>query len=153
MNYSHDDAGLARQPIGYWSWAAHEATVTHIRSALAEHGLTQPPWWVLNQLDEADEEGRDRAELVTMLSGYLDTGADGMEEAIADVLARGLATEDSGSRLRLTPEGRALREKALARVARASAEIHEGIPEAEFVAALKVLQRMIHNVGGKAWHH
>ncbi|NEE08899.1 MarR family transcriptional regulator, partial [Streptomyces sp. SID7499] len=39
MNYSHDDAGLARQPIGYWSWAAHEATVTHIRSALAEHGL------------------------------------------------------------------------------------------------------------------
>ncbi|MGW8487376.1 MarR family winged helix-turn-helix transcriptional regulator [Streptomyces sp. NPDC055886] len=153
MNYSHDDAGLARQPIGYWSWAAHEATVTHIRSALAEHGLTQPPWWVLNQLDEADEEGRDRAELVTMLSGYLDTGADGMEEAVDALRERGLVTEDSASRLRLTPEGRALREKALARVARASAEIHEGIPEAEFVTALKVLQRMIHNVGGKAWHH
>lgn len=79
MDYSHDDAGLARQPIGYWSWAAHEATVTHIRSALAEHGLTQPPWWVLNQLDGADEEGRGRAELVTMLSGYLHTGAAGME--------------------------------------------------------------------------
>ncbi|MET8843236.1 MarR family winged helix-turn-helix transcriptional regulator [Streptomyces rubiginosohelvolus] len=153
MNYSHDDAGLARQPIGYWSWAAHEATVTHIRSALAEHGLTQPPWWVLNQLEEAGEAGRDRAELVTMLSGYLDTGTDGMEEAVDAVREQRLVTEDSASRLRLTPEGRALREKALARVARASAEIHEGIPEAEFVAALKVLQRMIHNVGGKAWHH
>ncbi|MEU6839645.1 MULTISPECIES: MarR family winged helix-turn-helix transcriptional regulator [Streptomyces] len=153
MDYSHDDAGLARQPIGYWSWAAHEATVTHIRSALAEHGLTQPPWWVLNQLEEAGEAGRGRAELVTMLSGYLDTGTDGMEEAVDTVLERRLATEDSGSRLRLTPEGRELREKALARVTRASAEIHEGIEEAEFVAALKVLQRMIHNVGGKAWHH
>ncbi|MFI1930398.1 MarR family winged helix-turn-helix transcriptional regulator [Streptomyces sp. NPDC020330] len=153
MNHSHDDVGLTRQPIGYWSWAAHEATVTHIRSALAEHGLTQPPWWVLNQLDSAGAEGRGRAELVAMLSGYLDTGPDGMEEAVEHLLERGLVTEDSGARLRMTPEGRVLREKAYARVSRASAEIHEGIPEAEFVAALKVLQRMIHNVGGKAWHH
>lgn len=76
-----------------------------------------------------------------------------MEEAVESLLERGLVTEDSGTRLRTTPEGRALREKAYARVSRASAEIHEGIPEAEFVAALKVLQRMIHNVGGKAWHH
>lgn len=152
MNYSHDDAGLARQPIGYWSWAAHQATVTHIRAALAEHGLTQPPWWVLNQLAEADEEGRDRAELVTMLSGYLDTGSDGMEEAVDSLLERGLATQDDRTRLRMTPEGGVLRDQALARVARASAEIHDGIPEAEFVAALKVLQRMIHNVGGQAWH-
>ncbi|MYV74906.1 MarR family transcriptional regulator, partial [Streptomyces sp. SID1046] len=22
MEYSHDDAELVRQPIGYWSWAA-----------------------------------------------------------------------------------------------------------------------------------
>ncbi|GGP36236.1 MarR family winged helix-turn-helix transcriptional regulator [Streptomyces sindenensis] len=153
MDFSHDDAGLALQPIGYWSWAAHEATVTHIRSALAEDGLTQPPWWVLNQLDGADEEGRGRGEVVTLLSGYLDTGADGMEEAVDGLLRQGLVTEDSGSRLRLTPEGRALREKAYARVARARAEIHEGIDDTEFVAALKVLQRMIHNVGGKAWHH
>ncbi|MET8177146.1 MarR family transcriptional regulator, partial [Streptomyces clavifer] len=28
-----------------------------------------------------------------------------------------------------------------------------GIPDEDFVAALKVLQRMIHNVGGRAWHH
>ncbi|PCG87548.1 transcriptional regulator [Streptomyces sp. WZ.A104] len=153
MDYSHDDAGLARQPIGYWSWAAHMATVTHIRAALAEHGLTQPPWWVLNQLNDAGEEGRERGELVTMLSGYLETGADGMEEAVEGLLRQGLVTEDSGTRLRMTAEGRALRDKAFARVSRASTEIHEGIPEGEFVAALKVLQRMIHNVGGKAWHH
>lgn len=152
MDYSHDDAGLARQPIGYWSWAAHDATVTHIRAALAEHGLTQPPWWVINQLVGTEEDGRDRAEVVTFLSGYLDTGADGIEAAVDELLGRDLITRDDAARLRITPEGRALRDRAFARVARARAEIHEGIADEEFVAALKVLQRMIHNVGGKAWH-
>lgn len=32
---------------------------------------------------------------------------------------------------------------------RAREEIHEGVTDEEFVAALKVLQRMIHNVGGR----
>ncbi|MER7748490.1 hypothetical protein ABT013_24865 [Streptomyces bacillaris] len=35
---------------------------------------------------------------------------------------------------------------------RAREEIHAGIPDEESEAALKVLQRMIHNVGGTAWH-
>ncbi|HEV7626030.1 MAG TPA: MarR family transcriptional regulator, partial [Streptomyces sp.] len=33
------------------------------------------------------------------------------------------------------------------------ARIHSDIPEEEYVRTLKVLQRMIHNVGGHAWHH
>ncbi|MEW1614507.1 MULTISPECIES: MarR family winged helix-turn-helix transcriptional regulator [unclassified Streptomyces] len=152
MNYSHDDAGLARQPIGYWSWAAHDATVTHIRAALAEHGLTQPPWWVLNQLADADGDGHGRAELAALLGGYLDTGTDGIETAVDELVERALIAQDDGARLRITAEGRALRDRTLVRVARAREEIHEGIPDEEFVAALKVLQRMIHNVGGKAWH-
>ncbi|MGW8885074.1 MarR family winged helix-turn-helix transcriptional regulator [Streptomyces sp. NPDC055749] len=152
MNYSHDDAGLAKQPIGYWSWAAHKATVTHIRSALAEHGLTQPRWWVLNQLLEADDKGRPRDEVVAFLRGYLDVG-DALEPEIDTLLDQALITQDPTTRLRLTPEGHALRERAYERVSRASAEIHAGIPEEDFVAALKVLQRMIHNVNGEAWHH
>ncbi|MEE1741902.1 MarR family winged helix-turn-helix transcriptional regulator [Streptomyces sp. BE147] len=152
MDYSHDDAGLARQPIGYWAWAAHKAAVTHIRAALAEHGLTQPPWWVLNQLGEADGEGRVREELVTMLKGYLDVG-DSLEPEVDALIAQGLVTQAPDTRLRLTAEGHALRERALAGVTRAGADIHDGIPPEEFVAALKVLQRMIHNVGGQAWHH
>lgn len=104
MDYSHDDAGLARQPIGYWSWAAHEATVTHIRAALAEHGLTQPPWWVLNQLTEADGLGRPRAEVVAMLRGYLDAG-DSLEPEIDTLVAKGLVTQDATALLRLTPKG------------------------------------------------
>ncbi|SCE11699.1 DNA-binding transcriptional regulator, MarR family [Streptomyces sp. BpilaLS-43] len=152
MDYSHDDAGLARQPIGYWSWAAHVATVGHIRAALAEHGLTQPPWWVLNQLVEAGEAGRPRAEVVATLRGYLDVG-DTLEPEIDTLIAQGHVTQDPAGRLRLTAEGHTLRTEAYERVGRATAEIHTGIRDEEFVAALKVLQRMIHNVGGKAWHH
>ncbi|MFD9426040.1 MULTISPECIES: MarR family winged helix-turn-helix transcriptional regulator [unclassified Streptomyces] len=152
MDYSHDDAGLAKQPIGYWSWAAHKATVTHIRAALSEQGLTQPRWWVLNQLADADETGRVREEVVTMLKGYLDVG-DGMEPEVDTLIEHGLVTQAPDTRLRLTAEGRAVRERAVVRVTRASAEIHTDIPTEEYVAALKVLQRMIHNVGGKAWHH
>ncbi|MEU1369366.1 MarR family winged helix-turn-helix transcriptional regulator [Streptomyces sp. NPDC005803] len=151
MDFSHDDEGLARQPIGYWSWAAHKATVTHIRAALAEHGLTQPRWWVLNQLADADGSGRARAEVVTLLRGYLDI-EDGLEPEIDTLIGQELITEDSRARLRLTPEGHALRTRAYARVARAREEMHEGIADEEFVSALKVLQRMIHNVGGQAWH-
>ncbi|MEV6259689.1 MarR family winged helix-turn-helix transcriptional regulator [Streptomyces sp. NPDC051784] len=152
MDYSHDDTGLARQPIGYWSWAAHKAAVTHIRTALAEVGLTQPPWWVLGRLVDADEQGRPRAEVVATLRGYLDVG-DALEPEIDSLVARGLVTEDPGTRLRLTGEGHALRAEAAERVGRALADIHAGITDEEYVAALKVLQRMIHNVGGTAWHH
>ncbi|WP_371776523.1 MarR family winged helix-turn-helix transcriptional regulator [Streptomyces sp. NBC_01438] len=152
MDYSHDDEGLARQPIGYWSWAVHTATVGHIRSALAEHGLTQPRWWVLSQLADADDSGRPRAEVVDLLRGYLDVG-DGMEPEVDALIDQALITQDAGTRLRLTPEGSELRTRAYARVSRAIAEIHDGIPPKEFVRTMKVLQRMIHNVGGKAWHH
>lgn len=89
--------------------------------------------------------------MVALLSGYLDVG-DGMEPEIDTLLDRSLITQDPGTRLRLTPEGHALRDRAYARVQRASAEIHEGVPPEEFVRTLKVLQRMIHNVGGEAWH-
>ncbi|MET8328776.1 MarR family winged helix-turn-helix transcriptional regulator [Streptomyces sp. NPDC005181] len=151
MDYSHDDAGLAQQPIGYWSWAAHKATVTHIRGALAEHGLTQPRWWVLNQLIDADEQGRARTEVVATLRGYLDIG-DGLAPEIDTLLDQALITEDDDGRLRITDEGRALRTRAAARTRRVSAEIHRDIPDEEYVRALKVLQRMIRNVGGDAWH-
>lgn len=38
MEYSHDDAELIRQPIGYWSWAAYDAIVRRTRGALAGLG-------------------------------------------------------------------------------------------------------------------
>lgn len=151
IEFSHPDDELAGQPVGYWSWAAHKAVVDHIRATLAGHGVSQPQWWVLAQL-AGSEEGRTREELTAVLGGYLDVG-DLLESEMDTVVSRGWADQDGSQRLRITPQGAALHAE-LAEVQRSlRTQIHDGIPDEEYVRTLKVLQRMIHNVGGRAWHH
>ncbi|MFF1694241.1 MarR family winged helix-turn-helix transcriptional regulator [Streptomyces sp. NPDC058257] len=151
FTYSHSDDDLIDQPIGYWATAAGEAVVHHIRTMLAESGLTQPQWWILNQI--VADGGRDKEDVVATLRGYLSIGDGALHHDISALHDRALLTEDIGGRLRITDEGRALRDDTAARQRKIRAEIHEGIPEEEYIRTLKVLQRMIHNVGGAAWHH
>ncbi|MFH8488204.1 MarR family winged helix-turn-helix transcriptional regulator [Streptomyces longisporoflavus] len=151
FTYSHSDEDLIDQPIGYWASAAGEAVVHHIRTMLAEAGLTQPQWWILNQI--VAEDGRDKEAVIGTLRGYLSIGDGALHHDIGALHDRGLLTEDIRGRLRITDEGRRLRDETAARQQKTRAEIHEGISDEEYVRTLKVLQRMIHNVGGTAWHH
>ncbi|MFF7857408.1 MarR family winged helix-turn-helix transcriptional regulator [Streptomyces sp. NPDC007904] len=152
MEYTHSDAELIKQPIGYWSWAAYHAVVTRTRAALAELDLTQPQWWVLARTARADTV-RTRDELTGLLAPYLDTGTDTMTADIDELVARGLLTEDAEGRLTPTAEGRALTDKAAALQDELWAERHAGVSDEEYLTTLKVLQRFIHNTGGRAWHH
>ncbi|MGX2995063.1 MarR family winged helix-turn-helix transcriptional regulator [Streptomyces sp. JNUCC 64] len=152
MAYSHDDEGLLRQPIGYWSWATYKAVVPFIREGLAGLGLTQPQWWILSQL-ATSPDGRELPELAAFLSGYLDTGAPGIESATAELARRGLVETDDTDRVRITGPGRTLWQEAAEFQRERLAVIHDGVTDEEYVAALKVLQRMIHNTGGRFWHH
>ncbi|MFG2499793.1 MarR family winged helix-turn-helix transcriptional regulator [Streptomyces sp. NPDC048441] len=151
FTYSHSDADLIDQPIGYWASAAGAAVVHHIRTMLAESGLTQPEWWILNQI--IADDGRDKADVVATLRGYLNVGDGSLHHDISALHDRALLTEDTGGRLRLTAEGRKLRDDTAGRQQKTRAEIHEGVTDEEYIRTLKVLQRMIHNVGGEAWHH
>ncbi|WP_327173983.1 MarR family transcriptional regulator [Streptomyces sp. NBC_01335] len=151
MEYSHGDAELVEQPIGYWSWAAHKAVVTNIRAGLAKFGVTQPQWWVLNQV-AADENGRTRAQVTTVLQGYLDVGAS-LANEIDALLGLHLLTLDGEDRLRLTSEGDTVLRRCAQRQTAMRKQAHDGITDEEYLVTLKVLQRMIHNVGGEAWHH
>ncbi|MBC3985437.1 winged helix-turn-helix transcriptional regulator [Streptomyces sp. AC536] len=151
MEFSHSDEELVKQPIGYWSWAASQAVVTYIRAGLSGVGLTQPQWWTLHQVAE-HPAGRTREEITAVLQGYLDIGAD-LEPEIDATLERGLLESDDEERLHFTEAGEALYAQA-AEIQRASREtVHEGVTDAEFLTTMKVLQRMIHNTGGEAWHH
>lgn len=152
MEYSHSDSDLIKQPIGYWSWAAYNAVVTRIRGALAEIGTTQPQWWVLARVATADTV-RSRDEVSRLLRNYLDSGAETMESEIDATIARGWITEDADGRLGITADGRAFYEKAAALQDGLWAERHAGISDEEYRTTLKVLQRFIHNTGGRAWHH
>ncbi|MFE6159150.1 MarR family winged helix-turn-helix transcriptional regulator [Streptomyces sp. NPDC056486] len=151
FTYSHSDEDLIDQPIGYWASAAGESVVHHIRTMLAESGLTQPQWWILNQI--AADGGRDKAAVVATLRGYLNIGDGALHHDISALHDRALLTEDIDGRLRITDEGRGLRDDTAVRQQKTRAEIQEGISDEEYIRTLKVLQRMIHNVGGAAWHH
>ncbi|MEU3505292.1 MarR family winged helix-turn-helix transcriptional regulator [Streptomyces hundungensis] len=152
MEYSHSDAELIKQPIGYWSWAAYKAVVTRTRGALDEIGTTQPQWWVLAQVARA-ETVKTRDEVVRTLRGYLDTGPEAMESEIDRTITEGWITEDAEGRLGITAEGRAFYEKTASLQDELQAERHADISDAEYLTTLKVLQRFIHNTGGDAWHH
>jgi DNA-binding MarR family transcriptional regulator len=152
MEYSHSDAELIKQPIGYWSWAAYDAVVTRTRTALAEIGTTQPQWWVLAQVARADTV-RTRDEVSRLLRNYLATGPETMETEIDRTVAHGWITQDAEGRLGLTPEGRAFYDKAAALQEELWTERHAGISDEEYLTTVKVLQRFIHNTGGQAWHH
>ncbi|MFJ8442668.1 MarR family winged helix-turn-helix transcriptional regulator [Kitasatospora griseola] len=152
MEYTHSDAELIKQPIGYWSWAAYKAVVSRTRGALAELGTTQPQWWVLAQLAHATAP-RSRTDISDLLSGYLDAGPEAMGAEIDLTVERGWVTQSADGLLALTPEGRALFTEAAARQDELWAERHRDISDEEYLTTMKVLQRFIHNTGGKAWHH
>ncbi|MEU7279026.1 MarR family winged helix-turn-helix transcriptional regulator [Streptomyces sp. NPDC045431] len=152
MQYTHSDDELIKQPIGYWSWAAYKAVVTRTRAALDEIGTTQPQWWVLAQVARADSP-KTRTEVSRILRDYLDTGAAAMEAEIDTTITQGWITEDPEGRLALTPEGSAFYAKAAVLQEELWEERHADISDEEYLTTMKVLQRFIHNTGGRFWHH
>ncbi|MET7810174.1 MarR family winged helix-turn-helix transcriptional regulator [Streptomyces sp. NPDC005395] len=153
MDYSHTDAELIRQPVGYWSWATYRAVVSRTRAALAELGTTQPQWWVLAQVARAATP-KTRAEVSGLLRDYLDTGPEAMESEIDATITAGWIVQTApDDRLALTPEGRAFFERAAAVQDDLWKERHAGISDEEYLTTMQVLQRFIRNTGGRAWHH
>ena len=152
MEYSHSDTDLSKQPIGYWSWATHKAVITRTRTALAEIGTTQPQWWVLAQVARADTP-KTRTEVARILQGYLEFGLDHMDSEIDRTIAQDWITEDTEGRLSLTDAGKAFYDKAATLQDELWAERHADVSDEEYLITLKVLQRFIHNTGGRAWHH
>jgi hypothetical protein len=152
VEYSHNDAELIHQPIGYWSWAAYKAVVTRTRGALAEIGATQPQWWVLAQVARA-KHIKTRDEVSEILRNYLDMGKDDLGAEIDATIAQGWITEDSERRLGITAEGKEFFNKAAGLQEELWAERHAGVSDEEYLTTIKVLQRFIHNTGGQAWHH
>ncbi|MFE0644432.1 MarR family transcriptional regulator [Streptomyces sp. NPDC058877] len=141
--YSRDR--LAAQPIGYWSGAANEIIIGGIRAALAEEGLTQPHWWILNHV-AGDPEQWTRVSLTDKLSPY-DRQETDFEAVYADLASRGWIAEPGG-RLTLTEAGEEGRQRAKAHVLEVHEQIHNGVDTADYVTTLNVLRRMIANLGG-----
>ncbi|WP_431676727.1 MarR family transcriptional regulator [Kitasatospora sp. KL5] len=145
------DAELASQPAAYWTGTAYESIIAFTRARQAELGFTQPQYWVLRHLSthdlSADGQGMTVGELQLAMSGYLRPEDDLAAES-AVMLEHGWLTRDGEGRLWITEEGDAARAGLKEHAPAIRAGIHEGIDDADYVTALKVLRQMIRNTGG-----
>ncbi|GAA4896364.1 MarR family winged helix-turn-helix transcriptional regulator [Streptomyces coeruleoprunus] len=138
------DDELAGQPIGYWSGAAHRAVIGYIRDAMARIDVTQPQWWTLNRVD-VDGPGPTREDVAAAI-GELAGGDHEVFRVVDQLLHRGWLSAGDDGRLRLTDTGRTAKARVKNLVTDLRTQVHEGVPDEEYVAALKVLRRMIRNV-------
>ncbi|GAA1449369.1 MarR family winged helix-turn-helix transcriptional regulator [Nocardiopsis tropica] len=146
------DAGLAAaQPAAYWTGVAYESLIAFIRARLAELGHTQPQFWLLRNLSEndlsPDGQGRTLPELREAMASYLRPEDDLAAESEV-LLGRGWLTRDGEGRLWITEAGEEARVGVQRNAPAIGDAIHEGIDDADYVTALKVLRRMISNTGG-----
>lgn len=143
------DSELAGQPAAYWTGVAYEALIAFIRARQAEVGFTQPQFWLLRNLSvhdlSPDGQGRTIPSLVAAMSGYLRAEDDLTAEA-AVLAERGWLRRDADGRWWITEAGEAARSDMKRHAPAIRARIHEGIADADYVTALKVLRRMVDNV-------
>ncbi|MGC0417279.1 MarR family transcriptional regulator [Embleya sp. AB8] len=145
------DAELAGQPAAYLTGVANESLISFTRARQAELGFTQPQYWLLRNLSKndisPDGHGMTVPELQQAMSSYIRPGDDLAAEAEV-LLARGRLTRDADGRWWITEAGEAARVDLKQHAPAIRARIHEGIDDADYVTAVKVLHRLIHNTGG-----
>ncbi|WP_433545607.1 MarR family winged helix-turn-helix transcriptional regulator [Streptomyces sp. CA-294286] len=143
------DADLASQPVAYWTGIASNAVKNLLRDSMARYDVTQPQWWVLNRVDAAPAT---RPEVIAALADVADNPYD-ISRVIDQLLHRGWLAADPQDRLSLTESGRAGKAEIKQLVTRLRAQVHEGVSDEEYVAALKVLRRMTANAkqGTQPW--
>jgi hypothetical protein len=131
------------EPAAYWTGVAHRALTAFTRAREAELGLTHPQFCLLSELSSQD--GRTVYELCRVLAPQLLTGDDLPAEA-EGLLERRQIRVDRHGRLWITEAGRSACSAQAVHLPAITARIHEGIPDAEYEAALNVLRRIVHNV-------
>ena len=147
------DAELAAQPAAYWTGVAYEALIAFTRARQADFGFTQPQFWLVRNLSRndisPDGHGMTVAELEQAMNSYLRFEDDLAAEAEV-LIERGWLSRDGDDRLWLTEAGEAARVDMGRRSPAIRAQIHQGVDDADYIVALKVLRQMIRNVGGPA---
>ncbi|MFF6836477.1 MarR family winged helix-turn-helix transcriptional regulator [Streptomyces sp. NPDC012438] len=140
------DDVLATQPVGYWCGLTQTAVTRHLRDAMAKIDVTQPQYWVLNRVN-GGLTAPSREETIAQLT-HLADGPHEIARVVDQLLHREWLRINDGQRLHLTNAGEAARARLRELATEVRAVVHRGISDEEYVAALKVLRKMVANVGG-----
>lgn len=145
---SQPDAELAAQPAAYWTRLAYESVIAFTRREQEKRGFTQLEFWILRHLSPADLATSTKeltgGELRVAMREYL-RAEDDVDSTSASLVQRGLLETDSSGRYRITPDGETARLEMAQQTPQIRALIHEGIDDADYVIAVKVLKQLVAN--------
>ncbi|MFF4286866.1 MarR family winged helix-turn-helix transcriptional regulator [Streptomyces sp. NPDC001633] len=134
------------KPIGYWLNRTDKALTHYMNDMLAGFGLTRIAWQVLNVIQDTPDVHD--TEVRSILAANADLAT--LTEAVDAVLADGWATRPAPDRLTLTPDGRRRLNEVAVRVDAFRELSMTGIALDEYHTAVRVLERMCHNLEGPA---
>jgi hypothetical protein len=136
--------GPAGYPIGYWLKRLDRAIDGALDPTLADEGLTRRHWQTMNYLFEGPS---DAAAVAEALRPFWGQGAITLDEVLGDLERRTLVVNDGG-RYALTDAGKATRAKIAEQVGVTRRRLVDGVAREEYLATVKVLQRMVANLEG-----
>lgn len=132
------------RPIGYWVKRLDRAIEARFERTLSAQGLSRRHWQVLNALRE---DVRTEGELERMLEPFWTEDAITWTQVKSDLLSRGLISMQDGV-IELTPAGVALHGELGKKVSDTRTVLMQGVSNEEYLATVRVLERMAENVEG-----
>jgi len=136
--------GPTGYPIGYWLKRLDRAIEGALDPTLAAEELTRRHWQTMNFLHQGPSDAPALAEALRPFWGQ---GAITLDEVLGDLERRGMVVNDGG-RYTLTAAGKATRAKLAEQVDITRRRLVDGVTQEEYLATVKVLQRMTTNLEG-----
>jgi hypothetical protein len=137
--------GPSGYPIGYWLKRLDRAIEAALEPTLAAEELTRRHWQTMNFLNEGPGEAPALAEALRPFWGQ---GAITLDEVLSDLEQRALVANDQG-RYALTVVGKGTRARIVEQVDVTRRRLIDGVTHEEYLATVKVLERMTANVEGE----
>jgi len=143
---------IKSQPIGYWTGEAYRHISSAIRASLATQGLTQPQWWILNHV--ANGPWTTAVLLEKLAQANANEQGLNLNHELNGLIKRGWLTRDTATdKLSLTTQGEEGRQQTWQRNGATHRSMIAGVSDAQYDDCIRVLQRIVGNLGGDPSPH
>jgi hypothetical protein len=135
------------QPIGYWLKLLDRRIDAAFDRVLADEGLHRRHWQTLQVLET---EPHSASDLTDALAPFFGDGTETAEQVLADLSARGWAKYGASHACVLTTAGKDASARLGERIRLLRQQTVAGVSQADYRAALVVLERMANNLAQAA---